>query len=648
MSADSYTFGIHLRSKMIEKLLELSSNATKKDFEKRLMDLQLIARFLGVLVFSPNWQSSGADMAAHGTILSESSDGLVQLGASGLSVIGIVEKAWKSSNLVSVIPWVVEILRMATWDRLARHSLPHRQLLSLLRQIQERLNASGHDDLYQAPCRQLVILSTESLFDEVVGLTTTTLLEQADLPAYEIPDDDESYRLDCSSITFSSATLDASNSHVEELISLVSNLSRSDLSTLRSPGASRKLRPSIVVSPTLFFSAPAHDIGTASILAGNSAMIMKDGQAIGASLPATETISVQSRLRDTFFHQHGELKEVCDFTVNRVLSIVTDQLPAKYIKPALSGEIGTELALSAAEDIAMETCTSFLRSNLEDSLRGTLALLTPTTANPKVIEIALSLSVVHGLQVGKAMINALITTEARVFQALIARDDRRKLFSGGTESDDKTVTAMVDKDFLKIATDSLTMLIEGLASQEYFPSTIPALQDLINILDDWTAHMDLQIPAEDGLRLFFEAILMLDRNSTGIVDWALTPSFTPAATRWAVLRAYLQIAVSLHRFSRHGLRRLRVFVTEEGSLVRIITLGIAAAEGSLSKILVEMVRSRLTRSSVLEDTLLKIRTRVDDCGTVDNISQECLRLATTGSPFPFDLPRLCQQLKANT
>jgi hypothetical protein len=84
-------------------------------------------------------------------------------------------------------------------------------------------------------------------------------------------------------------------------------------------------------------------------------------------------------------------------------------------------------------------------------------------------------------------------------------------------------------------------------------------------------------------------------------------------------------------------------------LMRIITLGIAAAEvDSLSKILVEMVRSRLTRRSVLEDALLTIRSRVDDCGTVDNISHECLRLATASSPFPFDLPRLCQQLNANT
>jgi hypothetical protein len=178
-----------------------------------------------------------------------------------------------------------------------------------------------------------------------VGLTTTTLLEQADLPAHEeIPDDDESSRLDSSSIIFSSAILDASNSHVEELIALVSNLSRADLSALRSPGASRKLRPSIVVSPTLFFSAPAHDVGAASILAGDSTTFAKDGRAIEDGPSASETISIQSRLRDTFFHQHGELKEVCDFTVNRVLSIVTNQLPAKYIKPALSGV--AELALS--------------------------------------------------------------------------------------------------------------------------------------------------------------------------------------------------------------------------------------------------------------------------------------------------------------
>jgi hypothetical protein len=648
MSADSYVFGIHLRNKLIAKLLELSSNATKKDFEKRLMDLQLVARFLGVLVFSPNWQASGTELAAYGTIRTESSDGLIQLGASGLSVVGAVEKAWKSSNLVSVVPWVVEILRMATWDRMAKHSPLQRRLLSLLRRIQERLNASGHDDRHQPPCRQLVVLCTEALFDEVVGLTMTTLLEPSDLPTNEeVLGADENSGLDCSAITFSLSILDASTSHVEELIALVSNLSRADLSSLRSPGASRKLRPSIVVSPTLFFSAPAKDAGTASILAGNSAAYAKDGRTIGASLPATETTSVQSRLRDTFFHQHGELKEICDFTVNRVLSIVTDQLPAKYIKPALSGEIGTETALSAAENIAMDACTSFLRKNLEESLGGTLALLAPTTANPKVVEIASSLSVVHGLQVGEVMIKALITTEARVLQALIARDDRRRLFAGGTESDEKPVNSMDGTDYLTIATGSLTRLIEELARHEDFQCTLPSLQDLIDTLDEWTAHMDLQIPAEEGLRLFFESILLLDQNSMGLIEWALAQSLTPPAARWAVLRAYLQIAVNLNLFSRHGLRHVRVFVTEDGALTRLITLGIAVEEvGPLSKILIEMVRSRLTRSSVLEDTLLRTRTRVDNCDTVDNISNECLRLANAGSSFPFDMPRLRQQLNA--
>jgi hypothetical protein len=101
--------------------------------------------------------------------------------------------------------------------------------------------------------------------------------------------------------------------------------------------------------------------------------------------------------------------------------------------------------------------------------------------------------------------------------------------------------------YLTITTDSLTRQIKRLASHESFPCTLPALQDLIDVPDDWTAYIDLQIPAEDGLRSFFESILLMDRHSTGMVEWALAPSHTPTATRWAVLSATWSPASSCGR-----------------------------------------------------------------------------------------------------
>lgn len=636
-SADSYVFGIHLRNKMIAKLQEMSCGASRHDFERRLMDLQLVARFLGVLIFSPNWQASESQMSS--TVLSESSDGFVQLGACGLSIIEVVEKAWTSRSLVAVVPWVVEILRMTTWDRQVKHSDLHKRLLGLLRRIQEQLNAGQPDDLLQPASRQLVVLSTESLFDEVTGLTKISSLVSIDLPETTvIPDGDETAGLDCAVTTLSAATLEISNSHVEELIALVTNLTRVDLPSLRSPGVSRKLRPSVVLSPNLD-SVYTNATGTEAL--GNKGQLT-----FSASLTNTETSSIQYRLRDAFFHQHGDLKEVCDFAVNRVLRIATTEIPSRCIKPVLTDSIYKETGAFIAEKAAVEACYCFLKSKLEVTLNGTIALLSPPTTGPKVLEMAISLSVAHGLRAGEAMVNALVAAESRMQQASIARDERKLLFALGSELEDKsdTTSETKDKNHLTIATFNVTRLVQELTNVKDFERALSSLQDLIRALNEWSSYTDTHIPAEKGLRSLFESILLLDQLSPTLVEWSLAPSQTSVVTRWLVLSAYIQIAVKLNQFSRHGLRFVRAFLDKKENLSGVFALGIAAEEAKpVASLLVEMVKSRLIKTSSLEDTLLHAVDSLQHGGKVQAIAKECLYLASADSLLPFAMPTLCEQ-----
>ena len=59
MSANSYAFAMHLRSHLISVIIDKTSETNDGgNIEKRLLELSMFARFLGVLFFSPNWRSS--------------------------------------------------------------------------------------------------------------------------------------------------------------------------------------------------------------------------------------------------------------------------------------------------------------------------------------------------------------------------------------------------------------------------------------------------------------------------------------------------------------------------------------------------------------------------------------------------------------
>jgi hypothetical protein len=53
-------------------------------------------------------------------------------------------------------------------------------------------------------------------------------------------------------------------------------------------------------------------------------------------LPRTSdsaTASIQAKLVDAFFHQHRDLKEICEFAVNRVLKNVSNRVASECIRP---------------------------------------------------------------------------------------------------------------------------------------------------------------------------------------------------------------------------------------------------------------------------------------------------------------------------
>ena len=65
----------------------------------------MLAKYLGLLVFSPNW-----DISAGNGSDSSSIDNLPPI-----DVKGAVEDAWEQSRLIAVVPWVIQFLAMMKW-----------------------------------------------------------------------------------------------------------------------------------------------------------------------------------------------------------------------------------------------------------------------------------------------------------------------------------------------------------------------------------------------------------------------------------------------------------------------------------------------------------------------------------------------------
>jgi hypothetical protein len=331
---------------MATVLTELGADHTTDDLERRLMNTQLFARFLGYLVFSPNWHGAGIDL--RNIKPPASVDGLQQLDSLGLPLVKALEEAWRGGYVLGVVPWITELLKMAKWDSFTQSSRTYRYLLAQLRKIQEEAGACSASSSHFGPTMQIVSFYLESFFHETAGFSKLTSLPQKSLCSIsEIEVGDSS--MDSAVLGFSTVTLFASSSHVEDLSTLIAHLTSSVARP--PPTKSRKLRPSIVsrgtgLEMTRLFSESVDGKSLSTVTEWTSP--------VKSRLPRTShsaTASIQAKLVDAFFHQHRDLKEICEFAVNRVLKNVSNRVASECIRPVFDE---SSLAFDSPADVFEE------------------------------------------------------------------------------------------------------------------------------------------------------------------------------------------------------------------------------------------------------------------------------------------------------
>jgi hypothetical protein len=104
-AGDSYSFNIHLKNRLAQQIHEMTVVNETKDLYDYIAKSQMLAKFLGMLDFSPNW-----DLAVDAI-----SDRGYDMITSPIDVRRCIEEAWLHRRLVVVIPWVTQYLGMMKW-----------------------------------------------------------------------------------------------------------------------------------------------------------------------------------------------------------------------------------------------------------------------------------------------------------------------------------------------------------------------------------------------------------------------------------------------------------------------------------------------------------------------------------------------------
>lgn len=595
LSADSYNLGVHFRNHLVTTILRLSGDHDVNHLEKRILDLQILARFLGFLIFSPNWHDGGLELTKMypDDRAMRVSGGMQQLDWLGLSCIAIIEESWLQGYSLLTVPWTTELLRMAKWDSLSLNSRECRQVLANLRAIQSRLRILGTETTRRfGSSMQLVSFSLESLFESVTGLPKLTSLPVDNLPeAKDLPEK----CLDVTTLGLSMGSMIASSQHIEDLSNLVKSMNSSSIG--RTSTKARKLRPSIVSRRLNVAADKVMDESPLKMSSGND--WQPSTRASLHELGRNGNEDTQRRLQDAFFHHNHGLKEICEFAVGQVIKKTINQKVLQvYCKDAFDQHsihlLSSEKDIEQSQAHAMELSNGCLKQNLQHSVETTLKALGPSNLHDKVLEVATSLAVTSGIQTGQPLLHALVLNESVGYMNALKREEKKQLPR-------KVLTFDEDEPSLDDVIFSLGALHDYLdkneASKWDVLDVVQRIESATVGLVKFESSMGSAIPEELTLRKLFGVLFNLDAMSVDFLDWCLA---LDAVTQSMVLPKYFQLAVHFSKHTSFGLRNLSAHI--DGKILK--SLLVSWPEGSVETMKLASVLSDMENAGIVQLELL--------------------------------------------
>jgi hypothetical protein len=396
--AESYSFGMHCKCRLIARIKSLEGISESKSFQERLMKLQLLGKFLGVLVFRPTWHSQAVSSVVC-LPSNEEIDIWISTTENPSSWMNFLDVAWEQNRIIGTVPWILAILRMGKWDPISLHSSWFRSTIEKLIQLRNCIRVAPSSSLL------FVDFTIEFFLHEVIGFR-----QCHDYAELQVPIDSNSPR----EFTFDSMELDLSQSilfqNVPHLEDFWSMLLSSSAPKIHSSVAPRKLRPSAILLESKNVPSSKNDLERPQISAvhRNPSESLLDRKSV-----------VLGKLADLFFHQHRELKEICEFVADRAckatLVELKDFISNEYLKNEGIMKNSRQTAESRLE--LEQTILSGSLLHFKETLSSKLHLIIKTlcveTRSPKIFDIAIQLTMDSALKVSKSKIHSLVNSEVQ-------------------------------------------------------------------------------------------------------------------------------------------------------------------------------------------------------------------------------------------
>ncbi len=527
---DSYSFSIHLRNRIVSVITTMWSLDDWKGLEERIMKLQMLSKFLGVLAFSPNWVETENNSLLGESSLSAPGDMIEDLSTPFFDMKQFIEKGWKEQRLIITIPWIISYLQMMSWDESSMKRTYYRDIFSLMRNIHkwciEQILVGCN---YHTFNLLLLALQLESFFSEVVGLGEIECHSSNNLPAQD-DGDNISNSLDTYNIGFTSSFIISSSSHLEDLQKLIYDLSRFGGNILIATGASKKLKPYVLSSyPTsISFSLIGEKQLQESIHDSNTTekgFHREDNKIIG-------------KMVDSFFHQHKDLQSICDFIIDLSLKSASkdieklgldSRVKESYLKYSVNTEDGEMVILSDPIDIdwylkilrnvELDTCESAIldfNRMIHNYISNAMKAVIPAHVNNQVKDIATKISFKHAYRKGESVITSFIRGEVK---KCIEEHVKRGQAMASTFKYDKTLTLNNVRlsygcDFTKLesSVQALYVFLSNTNESPVKDDDQKSVQEFMEQLDgakNWDKYdVSIVVPVQSEMRRIMKDLLI--------------------------------------------------------------------------------------------------------------------------------------------
>jgi len=568
VTADSFNLGRNLLFSLSQKLKRrLRESSTIGDtLNQRVSELQLLSKFIGVLLFSPYWSVAWTESnlyAAH--------DPLRLLDVYGISLVEIVLNTKSEQALVLTVPWVVDLLKMARWDpTISNSTRTYDQVLSLLRSLQVGLI----EEQFASPTYSFLTSCLESLFHETVGVVHASTLPIN----WSINPSSSGTRGWQEFAPIPKQMLYSGDAHVEDLVDLITVLSRR--TTRKNP--TRKLRP-IQVKET------RRTIDTIRIPEGQE---KPPGQGVITSTmmqdPADSHGAAKAKLRDMFFHGKGDLEEIGNFTVGQHLKTIGVVLERECKKLVEERQHDAEEVRARLVSL----CERSVNEIMKDRLSKSFDCLSSSKYGVTEKDTACAFFLEYANIAARPTVRSTVAT---VMKEIEGHRERERKGTMGVET--KSTVVMGDRtvaedelNFLETITTQLIGLTESIEDKEY-QTILYHTRRVTGSLELYNAMGGKTLPTTPILRDLYQAVLDLDdRLEDHLGNWI----YAKDAELWPVFVELVELTIRINNISCHGLSAIVACVLnpEIRSILSVIAED-ATSESTLSSILLKMVEARL-------------------------------------------------------